>query len=114
VTLKTSTIYIAVGAKTRVYRSVSEVPVDLRRKLVESTSGGNSTTILIADRRGRQEILKAIRQEPSQVTTRLLPRPAVPGGPEKATDAVRELWSWLGAALTVAAGLGAWFFASTR
>ena len=56
VTVKTSTIFIAKGGKTQVYRSVSEVPPRLRKELEESTNSFNSATILIADRRGREEI----------------------------------------------------------
>ncbi len=67
VTLKTSTIFISVGGRTRVYRSVDEVPAQLRKKLEQSTNGINSATILIADRRGRQEIARAIRGLPAGV-----------------------------------------------
>jgi hypothetical protein len=70
-TLRSSTIFISVGDETRVYRSVDEVPQALRRKLRESTSGLNSATILIADRRGREEIVRAIRGLPSGVRSRL-------------------------------------------
>jgi hypothetical protein len=69
VTLKTSTIFISIGEKTRVYRSVNDVPPKLRRKLTESTNGINSATILIADRNGREELMKAIQGRPSQLPT---------------------------------------------
>ncbi len=36
VTVKTSTIFIAKGGKTQVFRSVSEVPPRLRKELEES------------------------------------------------------------------------------
>jgi hypothetical protein len=55
VTVKTSTIFISVGEKTKVYRSVNDVPPPLRKKLEQSTNGINSATILIADRRGDRE-----------------------------------------------------------
>ena len=45
VTVKTSTIFIAKGGKTHVYRSVSEVPPRLRKELEESTNSFNSATI---------------------------------------------------------------------
>src|SRR5579862_1224097 len=90
VTIKTSTIFIAKGGKTRVYHSVQEIPQRLRKELEESTNGFNSATILIADRRGRQEILRALKGLPSGLRTRLasslapnqpvavpLPRPAI-------------------------------------
>ena len=71
VTVKTSTIFIAKGGRTRVYRSVSDVPQRLRKELEESTNGFNSATILIADRRGRSEILRALQGLPSPLRTRL-------------------------------------------
>jgi hypothetical protein len=71
VTLKSSTIFISVGDRTEVYRSVDEVPPSLRKKLEESTNGIHSATILIADRRGREEIMRAIRGGRSNLKTRL-------------------------------------------
>jgi len=70
-TVKTSTIFIAKGDKTRVYRSVDDVPPRLRKELEESTNSFNSATILIADRRGRQEIVRALNGMPSNLRTRL-------------------------------------------
>lgn len=69
-TIKTSTIFISVGERTRVYRSVDDVPPKLRRKLTESTNGLNSATILIADRNGREELMKAIQGRPSALPAR--------------------------------------------
>src|SRR6204780_4211536 len=71
VTVKTSTIFIAKGGKTQVYRSVSEVPPRLRKELEESTNSFNSATILIADRKGREEILRALNGLPSGLRSRL-------------------------------------------
>jgi hypothetical protein len=56
---QTSTVLISAGGADLVYRSVEEIPSGLRTRLLKSTSGGNSGTILIADRRGRKEIAKA-------------------------------------------------------
>ncbi len=44
-----------------VYRSMEEVPHPLRSKLLKSTNSANSATILIADRRGREEIARVMR-----------------------------------------------------
>ena len=71
VTVKTSTIFIAKRGQTRVYRSVDEIPAKLRKELDESTNSFNSATILIADRRGREEILRALNGLPSGLRTRL-------------------------------------------
>jgi hypothetical protein len=70
-TVKTSTIFIAKGGRTRVYHSVDEVPAKLRRQLEESTNGFNSATILIADRKGREEIVRALNGLPSGLRSRL-------------------------------------------
>ncbi len=70
-TVKSSTIFIATRTKTRVYRSVDEVPPRLRKRLEETTNGINSVTILIADRRGREEIMRAIQTLPSSVRSKL-------------------------------------------
>jgi hypothetical protein len=63
--VKTSTILISAGELQNVYRSVEEVPDSLKRQLLRSTSGLNSATIVIADREGRKEIAKAIRNLPT-------------------------------------------------
>lgn len=73
VTLKTSTIFIAKSGRTRVFHSVGEIPQNLRRELEDSTNGFNSATILIADRRGREEIRRALNGLPSSLRTRLAP-----------------------------------------
>jgi hypothetical protein len=58
-TVKTSTILIAAGRRLRIFHTIAEVPPALRRKLVRSTSGANAGTVLIADRRGARELLRA-------------------------------------------------------
>jgi hypothetical protein len=49
---------------------VEEVPDALKRELLRSTNGLNSATIVIADRQGRKEIAKAIRNLPGPVISR--------------------------------------------
>jgi hypothetical protein len=71
-TVKTSAIFIATGKTTKVYRTVDEVPLSLRKKLIQSTSGLNSATVLIADRKGAQRLIRAARRgecsEPEKIT----------------------------------------------
>jgi hypothetical protein len=69
---QTSTVLISAGGADLVYRSVDEVPVRLRTKLLKSTNGANSATILIADQRGRKEISKAMRNLPGPAQRRLM------------------------------------------
>ena len=69
VTIKTSTILVGLKTRTEVYRSLKEIPPRLRKKLIESTSGSNSGTILIADRGGRDEIVRSVQGLPSGVQT---------------------------------------------
>ena len=83
---QTSTVLISAGGADLVYRSVDEVPVPLRTRLIESTSGDNARTILIYDERGRQEIAKAMRN---------LPAPAPRGLLDSALARVAPAWPWL-------------------
>jgi hypothetical protein len=65
---QTSTVLISAGGADLVYRTVEEIPPGLRTRLLKSTSGGNSGTILIADRRGRKEIAKVVGKLPGVQT----------------------------------------------
>jgi hypothetical protein len=69
---QTSTVLISVGPSRQIFRSVDEVPNLLRAKLVKSTSSPNSATILIADRRGRREIARAMRATSGQSQRNLI------------------------------------------
>jgi hypothetical protein len=115
-TAKSSTIFIATGEETRVYRSVDDVPPELRRKLTECTRGINSATILIADKRGREELVRALQGRPSEVHCRLVenirsrqsdPAPALPAEKRSRFGSLR---TWLELLLPVAVGASLWFF----
>ncbi len=102
--MKTSAVLIAAGSGRQVYQSVNDVPPTLRKMLQDSTSGANSATILIADRRGKEEIAKALERVSESV-------PAVPVSP-----ALRILglsWrNWVGVAIGFASGVIAWLVCS--
>lgn len=116
VTVKTSTIFIAKGGKTQVYRSVSEVPPRLRKELEESTNSFNSATILIADKRGREEILRALNGLPTGLRKRLAsslaakPAPKPPFTPSQAGSQVVAFVrrNWAEILLPGAVGLIVW------
>src|SRR3954464_7017744 len=88
VTLKTSTIFISKGDRTRVYHSVGEIPQGLRKELENSTNGFNSATILIADRRGREEVRRALKGMPSALRSRFAPSLETPAPPPPAAVTV--------------------------
>jgi hypothetical protein len=69
---QSSTVLISAGGADLVYRSMEEVPTRLRTRLLESTNSANSATILIADRRGRKEIAKAMTHLPGPAKARLV------------------------------------------
>jgi hypothetical protein len=64
--LTTATIFIATGETTAVYRGLDEVPPALRKRLVKSTDGPNAATVLIADARGVQELLRDYVEAPKR------------------------------------------------
>ncbi len=108
---------IAVDGKTKLYRSRSEMAPEMRQKLQRTLNSPAAATILIADPKGRNEILKLLRGEPSALRD-------TPGGmrrrvrSEAATPVRAVLPGWLRSrwtraviAFLVPAGLGAAFYA---
>lgn len=114
-TARSSTIFIATGRETRVYRSVEDVPPELRQKLVSCTRGINSATILIADKHGREELVRTLQGRPSEVECRLLeslrssqPEPEPIKSERKSR--LQSLRTILELLLPVAVGAALWFF----
>jgi hypothetical protein len=110
--IKTSTILISADDIEGVYHSVEDVPEPLRKKLLRSTNSINSRTILIADRRGRQEILRALKKLPGASQRRL--SNALMGGKVSARAALPKvtILQTLGIVLAGAAGVAAWLILS--
>jgi hypothetical protein len=119
-TARTSTIFIATSERTQVYRSVEDVPLVLRQKLLECTRGLNSATILIADKQGREELVRALQGRPSEVQCRLVEN-IRSRQPENTTSAeqqplliLRSTRLWLEVLLPVAAGATLWMLWQLR
>lgn len=111
-TARTSTIFVATSEKTSVYHSVDDVPPALRRKLLECTRGINSATILIADKQGREELVRALQGRPSDVQCRLVENIRA-RQPEKQSkpatwSLLRSARLWFELLLPIAAGVTVW------
>ncbi len=111
-TARSATIFIASGEKTRVYRSVDDVPPELRRKLIETTRGMNSATILIADKRGREELVRALQGRRSDVRCRLVDtlrsKQTEPNRSSRLIANLGSVRTWLEFLLPLAIGASLW------
>jgi hypothetical protein len=102
--MKTSAVLIAAGGERQVYSSVNDVPPSLRKLLQDSTSGANAATILIADRRGKEEIAKALER---------VSEPAVESPAESPSRVLGlSLRNWVGVAIGFASGVIGWLVCS--
>ena len=63
--VRTSAVRVAAGDTDRVYRSVEELPPEMRRKLQKALHGPNADTFVIADERGREQLYRVIAGLPS-------------------------------------------------
>lgn len=116
-TFRTSTILIATDGKPRLYKSRSEMTPELRRDLQRTLNSSMAATILIADQRGRDEILKLLRGEPSALRgtqgamrKRLRPEPA-PVVRASLPGWLRSRWTRALIAFLIPAAVGAGFYA---
>lgn len=119
-TAKSSTIFISAEGETKVYRSVEEVPAKMRKRLVETTQGVNAATILIADKRGREELLRSLQGRPSNLQCRVVDTlRSRKADPAKAAASrwsnpsfkrFRSVRIWLELLVPVAIGASLWLF----
>jgi hypothetical protein len=112
-TARSATIFIASGEGTQVYRSVDDVPLELRRKLIETTRGVNSATILIADKRGREELVRALQGRRSEIRCRLVDtlrsKQHEPKTSASRFSSLKSTRVWLEFLLPIAIGASLWF-----
>ncbi len=102
-TIKCRTVLVSSGDRLTAYRSVEEVPVEIRRRFIERTSGLRTATILIADRKGREELLRASAGAEGAIESQAPPP---------------NLWStvrpWVEAAVLCAWGAAVWALIALR
>jgi hypothetical protein len=95
-TLKSSTVFVSIGEETRVFRSVDEVPAEWIRHFERSKGRLRPQTILIADPKGREEILRGLQGLPSSVRPRWNPatiRPGAANAPAGGAQTRRIHWT---------------------
>lgn len=119
-TAKSSTIFISAEGETKIYRSVTEVPEHLRKRLVETTQGVNAATILIADKRGREELVRALQGRPSDLQCRVVESLRSRKGDSARTKPSRvskpilrhlkSVRTWVELLIPVAIGASLWLF----
>ena len=89
----------------------------MKQRLIQSTSGPYSATLLIADEAGRQEVLRSLRGHPSAVESRWMrsfsPDPEGQTKPAETPEATR--WRRVAeVSLLVGIGLCLWLLAAWR
>jgi len=102
-TIKCSTVLVSEGNRLTSYRSVDEVPLEIRRRFLQRPGGLRTGTILIADRKGREEWLRGTQTgdfEPAEAASRGL-----------AWQSVRP---WVEGAILCALGAGIWALLALR
>jgi hypothetical protein len=103
---QTSAVLISAQGTDMVYRSMDEVPRPWRSKLLQSTSSANSATILIADRRGREELARVMRSLPGAGTARQRRAMRVQSLLAGAEAPREPAWDFRGRKAVLLAGLG--------
>ena len=69
---RVSTIVVGEQDRTRVFHSLDEMPAELLQQLQKVISSESSATLLIADERGRQEIMHKLEGGESPLKSRLI------------------------------------------
>lgn len=118
-TAKSSTIFVGTRNATEVYYSMQDVPEVYRRRLQEFARNGNAVKILIADKLGREEIMRALGSKAPGVMPEEAKTPArkadlaVPRIPILAPRSV-SLRTWIELLLPAAIGASLWLFIGSR
>jgi len=112
---KVSTIVVGSGNTVRTYRSAEEMPPAVQRQMDQALSGENSATLLIADERGRQEILKSLRGQETDLDSRLISALASRRKDQPAPRSWRlSTRGWIEVGVLSLIGVGVWLLATWR
>ena len=103
-TYKTSTILVSTGKRTRVFRSIDDMPEDLRKRVTEHIVGPNSRTLVVADRRGREYLLKLLKRP----ATSLVDKPETRKNPAALKKLSGPARYWIEIGLIALLGLLSW------
>jgi hypothetical protein len=109
-TLKCSTVFVSCGRELEVYRSVEEVPAEVRRRFLMTANGLQSATILIADRKGRQELLRAAQGDSDRIQVRAF----TPVAERSDGDRWRSVRPWVESAIFCAFAAAMWALFAMR
>lgn len=97
--VKSSAILIGANGRHDVYRTVEEVPEELRSRLVKTTSSPQARTIIIADRRLKDRLRRHAASHARRQVRRAAPGPLMPRQPA-------GTWAlWLGLAVLSGASI---------
>jgi hypothetical protein len=106
-TLKSSTVFVSIGEETKVFRSVDDVPSEWVRYFERSKGRLRPQTILIADPKGREEILRGLQGLPSSVKPRWNPASLRPGSKTaKSNPRIRWTTRQILVEVSIAMGIG--------
>ena len=99
-------IFVSTGQRTRVFRSIDDVPADLRRKLNDNIAGPNCRTLIVADRRGREYLFRALKRANAESPTNTAAQPARVHGLIRRWADLRDYWLEIG--LIGLLGIASW------
>ena len=87
---------------------MNEVPTPLRKRLEDTTGGANAATILIADSKGKEELVRAIQGVPGSVPFRVARRAGKRRRQQQARELMRSWRTWLELGVILLAALLVW------
>ena len=95
--------------KTRVFRSMEDIPANLRDKLHANISGPNSRTLIVADRRGREYLIRTLKRATRRASAERTSVPHVRPGALPFEDRWEEAKRyWLEIGLIGLLGVASW------